>query len=264
MKRAMVLTVGTSLYHSATWNHAGPLEKIEGYGSWLGDRYLGDPNARHQDGIVGGRLGEGLDATRSTTEISAWADVLPEELVEEGSIEEPMRYSAELATLIKLEPETSLRQLLRSFEAIYLPCDPVTTAVVPEARRSYVAARHLKAYLDRIAGDGSRRVHLWEIAHLAETKPLKLLPALKDLRRWTKDLRDGCDRLDLVVTGGYKVYGYVLTALVTEDEGPEHGARLRYLYEGSNELVTLDARHIRMGHQTVELVPGGYPDGGRP
>jgi hypothetical protein len=268
----MVLTVGTSLFHSASWEAAGPLEGFAGYQRWLRrNELLREPRQRDRDAptqsVVEKRL---LDTDQgSTVGVEPWVAILPEELQAGtfGTPEHTMRFSAELATLLVLAEQRrqTPRELLCSYGTIVIPADPTRYGPEAEERKSYVAAAHLRAYLNRIAG--AEKACLWEIPGLASTRPKELLAALATLREKALNLGDEYPhQIDLVVTGGFKLYGYVLAPLVT-GVAPTDGrlVRLVYIHEtgyagGEHEpLVQMDARHVTIGahHQELQESPWG-------
>jgi len=261
MSPAMVLTVGTSLFHSASWEAEGPLADVPGYRSWLRrQELLREPRQRDRDArtqkVVEARLLESDQG--ATVDPKPWVEILPEEL-RGGTFPTPehtMRFSAELATLLILaeQRKLSVRELLLSYDALWIPADPTRYGPQAGERKSYVAAVHLQAYLNRIAGEEKAR--LWEIPNLSSTRPRELLDALSVLRGRAVDLGEQYLQIDLVLTGGFKLYGYVLAPLASGTAPTESRLiRLVYIHEtgyggGEREpLVQMDARHVQIGSE---------------
>jgi hypothetical protein len=163
-----------------------------------------------------------------------------------------MRYSAELATILKLseqekEGDGSLGAFLRSYESIELACDPSRYA---GRSLSFVAASHLREYLNLVAAEP--RARLCNISGMSS-------PRIEDL--WADDgglaklgekvgnILDRASFLDVIISGGFKLYGLYLAPLVTHK-----WARLAYLHEEGADLITIpriapevppEARRIR-------------------
>ena len=252
MTRVMVVTVGTSLFSSASWDPRterwpdteGLPERIEGYDRWW--RKLRDrPDERlHEITTV-----EAFQSALTRENASEWAALLPEGLP--GQTSGPTkRYSAELSTILALaahQGETtgrslSVREFLRSYDEVVVITDPAPSD--GDEFRSYVAATHLVAYLSALAGDGSP-IRLQPLAGLASRDPERLGPGLRKLQRFVDGLLldDWCLELDLVLTGGYKLYGYLLSPLAFGRET----VRMIYRHERAEDLVILRGSTVRVG-----------------
>lgn len=264
MIKQMYITVGTSLFESATWEPTDwVLERCPDYKYWCDNpHFLDNPESRRTQNSQSGRIRDGLRQVLREGAPEDWAQHLPPGLLDRDSHPtQSLRYSSELTTLIKMaqyhpegEPEfTSLRQCLESYHAIFVITDEDQTQ--PAA----LAAAHLVAYLQRIVDD--ERVASLPVPWLSSTEPSVLLDQkqstglgslIKRIRERQKDGR--ATQVDLIATGGYKVYGIVLAQLVSTF--PLHGAsaRLIYVHESGEKLMIFQPDKVWM-----EPAPGAVP-----
>jgi hypothetical protein len=255
MSKLMFVTVGTSLFHSATWE-ATPevLSCAPGYGDWLTKDAVGSPEAR-QRGERAARTRAGLMEHLAVENVSEWAERLALDLLADPPRGPAMRYSAELATLLKMHEEgeesPSFRDFLRGYERINLVFERDHDAGgQPNASR--VAGEHLVGYLNRLAG--------FEVAvglpirGLSSTDPARLIGGgggFGDgaLQRLAEELekvrRPGVALVDLVISGGYKLYGVALARLAEESKR-EPIFRLVYVHEMGDRLMTYARGSIGM------------------
>lgn len=259
MSRFLLVTVGTSLFTSASW---AP-ERLSGFGlqryeEWTKGEKLIDPKARDRDPRVRPLMERAVleSVQPGTDELDpVWVDALPDELQRgEPNKTDAMRYSAELATLIHLAErrKETLRELLAGYDRIALPIEGIRATGDQERDKSAIAGIHLKHYLERILGggegDAGERIELWRIEELTSTEPADLTAALERLAERTVEQCRSVDAFDLVVTGGYKIYGFYLAPLVLTAGGgprPVDGA-LHYVHERGAALVSLEGETIRV------------------
>ena len=252
MKHFVVITVGTSLFHSATWRCEGSLAGISGYKRWTEEKaFIESPRLRDRDpALVSSRLGDLLTEDNSE-ELAAF---LPDELAMGDFLpKETMRFSAEIASLVKLAAveRCTPAELLKKLDGCYLPADPLRRPVDQKRNPSYVAAVHLKEYFDHIAG--AEVASLWGVTGLASLRPKELVLGLEDLLERLRSLEPKGQpfRLDLLIAGGFKVYGTVLAPLAL---GPFPGdVRVHYIHEAGRYLVSLE------GGQLVFTGSSGQP-----
>ncbi len=258
MRKVMFVTVGTSLFHSATWG-PGPevLQLAPGYGEWLKPPALGSPEERRR----ADRTRAGLLQHLAVDNVEEWAGRLAAELLAGPPPATPMRYSAEMATLVKMHQESgegdepiSFGDFLCGYESIHLLFERDHD---PDGRPndSRVAGEHLVGYLNRAAG---RAVASGlPISGLSSTDPARLIGgggAFRKgaLERLAEELeavrRPGVELVDLVISGGYKLYGVALAHLAEEsDRKPRF--RLVYVHEMGEQLMTYDRGAIGMGRR---------------
>lgn len=255
MTRVMLVTVGTSLFSSATWEPrpdlypdeaAGGLPKrVREYGNWLRSDSLAEPAKRARDEDVRKEL------ERLLTEENAaeWAQCLPPGLPEGTHDVVGRRFGAELNTLVLLAEDearrsgtaVSLRELLLRYDRVHVVTEKDQGEGVDAFSR--IAAFHLVEHLNWIAGRTvAKRL---EIPGISSSEPERLRGGLLELQCRVDKLllEDWCLGLDLVLTGGYKVYGYLLSPLAFGRDA----VRLLYAYEGADELVVLQGSAIRVG-----------------
>jgi hypothetical protein len=209
----MFVTLGTSLFHSVTWEpDPGMRIEIPRYDGWLTPEFRGSPDARLGDersALIRNKLRERLNTGNART----WAQRLPADLVAGHPAPATfLRYCAELSTLLMMWSASQLDDLpafLTSYDEIRLVFDP--NSYDPAAPTlPPVVAEHLTEYLNTIAG--SRIASLHRAPGLSSPEPHTLLDALNKLRL---QLCGDSRPIDLVISGGYKSYGIILAPLAS-------------------------------------------------
>lgn len=237
MKKVMFVTVGTSLFHSASWEASTEvLRDVAGYDQWTSEQLLREPEARKKS-PAGARIQDRLEFVLNVDNAAAWAERLAGDLLSgETDFTTVMRYSAELATILKLYQEEArsetLPEFLRSYTHIYLPCDTSAQGAAPLA---YVAANHLAAYLNRLAEANGMLAKIMPIPGLSSIVQDELLGTNTGLGLLADRLvgeTEAADQVDFVISGGYKLYGVFLYPLLETKK-----ARLLYIYEGGGWLL---------------------------
>lgn len=242
-ERRLVITVGTSVFSSASWRAEGRLA-VGGskYRDWMEPQYLDSP---------------GLRRTRGW-ETAQWIE---ERLLEDAHVfddlfvwepDRPRRYAAELNTLLRLferEPgdaATVAEFTRRSFEAIELIC--------PSSRRdpARAAAEHLKHVFSQVLEHPCCRL-----------RPVLRGEYLRDkVEQFATYLRElPAGPVDLLVTGGYKAFALLGGLMALGHPGGEW--RLLYLHEdqqGQLVIADLDAQGrwrqtFESGSQVVTELP---------
>jgi hypothetical protein len=241
MSQVMFVTMGTSLFHSASWDPAkAPADRlVAAYGaSWLRPQLLKDPEGRLTSpgsaeirASLHDRLQEGDPA--------AWASALPDDFLGgEPSSSTFLRYSAELATILKVADaeggSAGCAGHLRSYDAIELVFDDDGG----RGKFPALAASHLEAYLERLVGPGIARP--CPVPGLSSTdfhrllnQPNAGLPRLGD--KIVEAAKAG-HRIDCVISGGYKLYGIYLAPMALSRGS---GMRLLYMHQEAESYLTL-------------------------
>jgi hypothetical protein len=238
----MFVTMGTSLFHSASWE-TDKVRSVRYYEEWTTPACLDAPEARkrtpHAQNIQGW-----LETALRAEKPEVWGERLAQEFLDgEPGRKSLKRYSAELTTLFKIQEKEliSPAELLASYETIYLVCDEEGRG--QEVNLPHVAAAHTAHALNRLAGQG--RALVQPVPGLSSTDPGILLGDNTGLGRLVRlilaDL-DDAEQVDLVISGGYKIYGIYLAKLVDLEK---RAVRLLYLHEDGDLLVQ---------------VPGELPD----
>ena len=230
-KRNMIITVGTSLFESATWANEGPLKDIEGYDGWLKPSTMESPAGRTGyrsfDGeVTGERISAQLKTRIDGRNAVQWAEqVTP-------GFNQPMRYSAEIATLVLRAREELKGELIQqnfhkflqdNYSSINLVCsnDP--------ADESQKAAFHLREYIYRLTGEEARPVFPVNVAPVLTGA--RLNEKVQSLFRYLRDLES--EDIEIVASGGYKIFAVSCAQLL-----PRHASwRLVYMHESSQEIV---------------------------
>lgn len=245
-ERLLVISVGTSLFHSASWDpDRVPADEVPGYPALARET---SPEERQTRRDVTTRIETALRPDNATV----WSQRLRAELLRGERVPggRSTLYSAELTTLLRLAAAegTTPRDLLRGAAGVHVVADDQPNR--GERGRSWTAAVHLVEVLDDDAGRPGT-AQLLRIPGLASREPRLLLgtgsepTGLRLLVAEIEELAAGHRgaTLDLVVTGGFKLYGYALAALAVQRTDFE--SRLLYGHE-SAELVVMDRRRISL------------------
>jgi hypothetical protein len=237
VSKVMFVTVGTSLFHSASWDAPLP-QNIQYYDRWLKPEALASPDARVMDrraDEIRRQLREKL------TEVNGpdWAKHLPSALFTDTPKSTPIqRYSAELTTILMMAEQRAAGQtvgdFLKEYSQIQVVIEASSRVQSLPASLARIAGCHLTAYLNAISGSNLARA--CDISNLSSTASSPVLEALKMLRdRIPTALKEvQADELDLVISGGYKIYGIALSHLADRDDV---SARILYTHETSEELI---------------------------
>jgi hypothetical protein len=241
--RILVVTVGTSLFSSASWRGEG-FFNFPRYRRWLEELdadgrpfWLRSPERRARDEKTCERVGALLT-------VKAPAELSP--LVTIDGSEDPRRYCAELTTLLVTYRETShgaasFREFLSRYESVALVC--------PSNRddEASLAARHLESILlFQGARNGSGTL-------LKQT--LRSGSSRGRIQQWGEFLGTlDADDVDLVVTGGYKGFA-LLAGDAWARTGSKRGWRVIYLHQ-DNETDLF----VHEGDRIVARSPGQNPE----
>lgn len=232
--RVLVITVGTSLFTSASWRPEGPFSLIEDYRSWCEKNLLTSPAARRASSSrTEAELEERLKARYGNdVHYFAWPP---------GP---PLRYSAEITTLLRWMQKEGSRDLPPFLERTYQRIDLVCPS--DEEDRARVAADHLHAVLTSKLG--LRHVELRNVltSRSIEEKVAHFQSYLTSL--------DG-QPSDLVVSGGYKVFA-MYAALAVARAGDRRPWQIIYVHEESlAELIVQGAGEIEIEGRMFRVTP---------
>ena len=245
MTKVMYVTMGTSLFHSATWDADETLRRESfPYTNWLTDEAKKSPE-RRMGSESSERIRRGLKQSLNLKNAADWAKRLPKNLLTGNlPVTTPMRYCAELSTLLKLAEATEglgdLQELLNSYQEIRLIYDR-NFSDSEGFNLPAIAAEHLAAYLHAIAGRSVAQPVSED--GISSRDPRVLLEALGTFR---SGLQSEQRSVDLVISGGYKIYGMLLAPLAGER------LRLLYIHESSEELVIYSDGEARIDEWTTE------------
>lgn len=228
-QRTLVVTVGTSLFSSATWRCEDAFN-FRGYRKWI-ESFIEDPAGRRGEGSgTAGELKRLLD--ESGTDLTK-TYFMPD-------FDRPRRYSGELATLLRCYQSPLSRSgesfaafLQRSYQEIQL------LAATNGSNPSNVAARHLQVILrDKLGHPNVSMPETLRSSYLHE-----LVGFLRD--HLVKMARAGTE-VDLLVTGGYKAYS-LLAGKFVATQPEDRNWRALYIHEeqeGHLIVETKDAIEI--------------------
>jgi hypothetical protein len=247
MKKGMFITVGTSLFHSATWEpDQGSLAALPEYRDWTQGELLTSPDRRMSCGNSA-KIREGLKILLEARDIEIWWNCLPQDLRDgRPNPRTLMRYSAELSTLLKLADEEaqgaeSLGEFLASYEEIRFVYDPTSP---PDGNKNLpmIAGSHLLHYVNAISGDKAP-ARVSRIPALSSKDPAELLGENTGLGKLGQEVCMALaewDQVDIIISGGYKLYGIFLAPVIDEIEGKI--ARMIYVHEEGDVLMRIQGR----------------------
>lgn len=245
-RRLLLVTVGSSLFHSASWDPEGPLAAIRGYAEWTRPPLLASPGSRKE---MCSRRATGRDVAEALRELlaeragdAAERAALAAQVAADGA-GEPLRYSAEVTTLLRLFQEEARGGPLDAFLGRYAEARLLCSGDPHDD--SHVAAVHLAEVLGRLAPSVRPRVE-------PVLDPGGLREQLPALVRYLDRRVDREAKVDLVVSGGYKAY----TAIAGWFLGVRPLWRSVYLHETGADLITEENRQILVNLQPVASGPG--------
>lgn len=248
--RRLVITVGISLFHSASWKNEEPFANIQDYDRWLDHERLIDPRKRR---AWAGRVATGAVIEERIRKLLSANPELPAavQAFEGAFAGTEKRYSAELSTLmamrLKLDPRRSFSAFVQAYTSI------VFLHGEEKADESNVAARHLATVLKTYAGvDVQQRGIGGSIGE-----------QLKQLIEFlAKDTN--APPTDLVATGGYKAFAIIMGHSYFQHAS--QGWRLFYLHESDmgdliQEWRDNNGPQIKVGEVQFHYRPVGHlPD----
>jgi hypothetical protein len=247
------------------------------YKEWLNFRErLASPEKRRLS-PHGQQTQSDLEQHLSGNNAGDWADCLPPLLLS-GSPDPDtlMRYSAELSTILTMAEDpvermgaTSLADFIGSYSAIHIIYDDLAPDG-GERHLAYIAAKHLECYINRLVRHNV--ANLLKVSGLSRTDAERLIGTpqeksgltllasrLSDLIKNNPQL----ERIDFVISGGYKLYGVALAHL-TARKRPE--VRLIYIHETGRKLLVFSERELILDgvkHRNP-FQRGGFPSEGGP
>lgn len=241
-ERTLVVTVGTSLFSSASWSCEGDLKSVRGYRGWT-ENLLEDPAGRRSEGAR--TVGELETLLKKGTEVT--------EKYFAPDLDRPLRYSGELTTLLRCHQSPLSRSgesfaafLQRSYQEIQL------LAATNVYNSSNVAARHLQVILRD------------KLGHPNVSMPETLRSSyLHDLIGYLRDHLTGLTRTgveaDLLVTGGYKAYSLLAGKLVATQPKDRHWRALYLHEEESGQLIVEGRGETWIGQDQEKVAPTRWP-----
>jgi hypothetical protein len=240
--RTLLVTVGTSLFSSASWSWEGDLKSVPGYRGWLEKKFLEDPAKRRREGYWTAEKLEGLLTERGT-------GVTAEHFATD--FDRPLRYSGELTTLLRCYRSPLSRRgesfsefLQRSYTEIQL------LASISASNAANVAARHLQVILrDKLGHPNVSMPETLRSRHLHD-----LVGFLRD---HLEDLTRSGAEVDLLVTGGYKAYSLLAGKFVATQPRTRHWRAFYIHEEESGQLIIEGRGETWIGQE--EIAPTRWP-----
>lgn len=216
----LVVTVGTSLFTSASWGLESPFGEIPGYTRWAG-AWLEEPGRRRSaSGQTDDEIGERL-SRRDPDDLEHF----------EWRPSRARRYSAEVTTLLRWMQNQGGDDLKAFLTSRYRTIDWVCPVDPEDPAR--IAAEYLVEVCRRKLGIAAARL-----------RPVLTSPSILDRLRHFRDYLQGLpagEGVDLVVSGGYKVYSMFASAFAASADRRERWKVIYVYEEGGHELVVQGA-----------------------
>ncbi len=233
----LAITVGTSLFTSASWRPEGPFALIDGYRGWTTD-LLKEPSARSSSGR---RTRDGIEAR-----LNQRATGDPGYFV--SDLRAAQRYSAEVSTLLSWKEREGERELRDFINDRYGRTDLVCPFHPDDPAR--IAADHLlTVFRERL---GLESVEIRDVI-----TGRSLVDRVRQFQTYLQELPPKAT-VDLVVTGGYKVYAMFASGFAAS---PARRDRWRVIYQHEDhdrELVVQGAREgevrLFVGNESLAIV----------
>lgn len=250
--RVMVVTVGTSLFHSASWDggNSGFFEEMgesdtktyqEKWASRGDSRSLGGLHSPAQRIRTGGALEDRFKEKLNATEknVAKWAEwVAP---VEAGDF---MRYSAEISTIISFvqyearQSGREWKEILREYYIDFI-CDSAQDS------SAYIAAHHNRVYLQQLFDGNADHLSCKDFSYLSSLEPHLLYKGLIEYQNYLRQLQGAINptvfrQIDIVISGGYKIFGLVGFGFLLDER-----FRVIYQHEDSNNVFIQDQNTLK-------------------
>jgi hypothetical protein len=256
-RRVMYVTMGTSLFHSATWEATDEVcEKVPGYREWTEGDCKTSPDRRQMHPLYAS-IRDGMQAALNARNAEWWAAWLPKDFRnEEPSPGSFLRYSAELTTILSLSETrphgSTLSDFLKGYDQARIVHDDRTSD--GEKNLPYVAAVHLAYYLNLLAAQADFATCV-PLTGLSSSDPQEVLEGLGRLADDIEEARERFQRFDVIASGGYKLYGPVLADLRSTEN---ISIRLIYLHEGGRGLFVMPHESERKPGKVLKVNVDAY------
>lgn len=248
--KLMIVTVGTSLFHSACWDETNndlgtKLDEFDNYLQMSSDKiFLNSPDERK---IRFPSITNFFLTELKFNNANDWANFVK---VYSGTIP-LMRYSAEISTIINFVKQQEndrhipWKEILSEYEIVFLHDNH-------EDNLSYVAAYHNSAYLKTILNLPQLDSNPYSIENLSSKNPGDLIKAIPKLHEFinlqlTEANESGShvyDEVVMIISGGYKIYGLVGWGFLTHPR-----FSIAYQHEEANKILIQNIEKLKMGEK---------------
>lgn len=262
MSKCMIVTIGTSIFHSACWDKHNPAF-METLGT-LHDNYaeiFANPGVTKDPGGLYNpekrrKGGQSLESFFKKKLKGDDAGNWPEWVAPFDPPDSPaMRYSAEIGTILRYaeneseENDTNWQSILDPYE-FYFVYDGNTTSV------SGIAGLHNQTYLEKLLGGSPDRFKPKAIEGFSSKKPKPLVTALDEYRTFLDSRRISLERyetIDVVISGGYKIYGLIAYGFLSSPR-----FRIIYLHEEAEQVVIQDKDTMKLSKHPKRPFPAHF------
>jgi len=261
MKKLMIITVGTSIFHSACWNKDHPDFKKELGTLWeeYCDKFAnpgvsGDPGGL-SDPEKRRREGKNLESFFKCHLKGSSAGKWPEWVAPFDPYMSPaLRYSAEITTILRFA-EKEADKVGSTWQKSLEPYDFYFVHDSNTGSFSGIAGLHNRTYLEKLLNTKPGRIKPKAISGFAEHQnPRALINALREFRSFLNKA-DSCveplyDTIDLVISGGFKVYGIVGHSFLSSRK-----FRILYMHDESSRVIIQNQNIMRIDNDIEESFP---------
>ncbi|MBW1698629.1 MAG: hypothetical protein JRH18_11575 [Deltaproteobacteria bacterium] len=233
-KYAIIVTVGTSLFHSATWEWKGKPEFMD-EAEWKNYQYFLTPGE-----------GGGLNFPKNrqmraecvekcfrnnlrTDNAEAWSSAAFD--YSGGDPKYRRRFSAEITSLLafaeKFQEGAGWKAFLRAAD-IFFACN--------ESGDTYECAEHLRYIYRKLIDGDLGKIHRKPLVGFSSTEPEEILNGLNEFDKLVWELIDSDEKyawIHIIVSGGYKVY-----AIKALNHLPSRRLKVHYMHEDADIIFT--------------------------
>jgi len=235
-KNAIIITVGTSLFHSATWQWQDK-PKFMDNAEWAsyqndflssgGTGGLWFPEKRKMRGEL---VDLCLRANLKAKDAAAWEPAVADYLGGDPT-KSRRRYSAEITSLLafaeKFNEGVGWQNFLKGAD-IFFACD--------ETSPTTDCAEHLRYISRKLSGGDLHKIHHKPLPGFSAQEPDELLRGLDKFDELVWQLIDSSkkyDEIQIIVSGGYKVY-----AIQALNHLPTGRLKVHYMHEEADVIFT--------------------------
>lgn len=250
MKKLMIITVGTSIFHSACWDKEHPDFKKELGDDWQEycDKFanpgvgknpggLSHPEKRRREGK---KLEDFFKEHLNGSSADRWPEwVAPFDLPNSPAL----RYSAEIATILRFA-ENEAERCCTKWQKILEPYDFYFVHDSDTTSPSGIAGLHNRVYLKELLHIDINQLKPKTIADFSSKKSRNLMKALAEYRNFLNEKRvllNIYDAIDVIISGGYKIYGLIAYGFLSSPK-----LRVIYMHEEAEQVVIQDKESIKL------------------
>jgi hypothetical protein len=254
MKKAMIITMGTSVYESTSWDYNVEAEFLNTIyeKEWIldGECKLDHSKRMEKSGAISIRNNIiKVFSENHTNEDYFKKRVMP--YLYPYKVQKEMRYSAELATILKyanVKDPVELPDILNKINKFYIVCE----ISVPKI---HAAAIHLKYALMTLANIPTDNIEITDISGFSTPDKISLQKALPLFAKMLLEILPHYDEVVICISGGFKIYSLIAFMYWNEEK-----IKIIYLHENLKDIVLFNRDNIFIDNEEVSAFPQRYDD----